>query len=387
MKRSALTILAIVSVATLAACAPAPTPEPAETPSGEAKSQESSVARVPGYDVGQFPPVPLFTLPDLSVLDDARAEFITDFSSEIPDVPGFSVEPARCGPGGDVVMKDSLLLYGDGSGSYTGPDGSAVNYGDGSGAFENGDTRALINGDGSGIFDDGVTSILNNGDGSGSFVRDDLRVTVDGKGSGAHDDGEVRILNNGDGSGSYNDDEMSIVNNGDGTGMYSDDDISIINNGDGSGVVDGDTVEVAPLPPVAQLGVFPPIGVLAPIDPVCGTLITLPDSVLFDFDSSTLRPEGLEVVEALASALEGSPTMSARITGHTDAIGSDSYNQDLSDRRAASVVEALTSLGLGNPLESEGAGESRPVAPNELNGQDNPAGRQLNRRVEVFLQG
>ena len=76
----------------------------------------------------------------------------------------------------------------------------------------------------------------------------------------------------------------------------------------------------------------------------------------------------------------------AEVSGHTDAIGSDSYNQTLSENRANSVVDALVKRGVTTSLSATGYGESRPVAPNELNGKDNPAGRQLNRRVEIFVR-
>lgn len=74
------------------------------------------------------------------------------------------------------------------------------------------------------------------------------------------------------------------------------------------------------------------------------------------------------------------------IRGHTDAKGSDDYNQGLSERRARSVVDALRQRGVGQQASARGYGESQPVAPNELRGQDNPAGRQLNRRVEIFVR-
>jgi OOP family OmpA-OmpF porin len=60
-------------------------------------------------------------------------------------------------------------------------------------------------------------------------------------------------------------------------------------------------------------------------------------------------------------------------------------NIDLSRQRAAAVVTALSADGLGTPLIARGFGESQPVAPNAVNGKDNPAGRQLNRRVELLI--
>jgi photosystem I P700 chlorophyll a apoprotein A2 len=76
------------------------------------------------------------------------------------------------------------------------------------------------------------------------------------------------------------------------------------------------------------------------------------------------------------------------VVGHTDSIGSESSNQALSVDRAASVVESLAQeLGIDvGRLSAEGRGASEPVAPNtNPDGSDNPDGRQLNRRVEIFV--
>ena len=75
-----------------------------------------------------------------------------------------------------------------------------------------------------------------------------------------------------------------------------------------------------------------------------------------------------------------------QIQGHTDSVSDDASNQTLSEQRAKAVTEALTSNGVTASIESVGYGETRPVAPNENpDGSDNPGGRRLNRRVEVFV--
>jgi OOP family OmpA-OmpF porin len=88
----------------------------------------------------------------------------------------------------------------------------------------------------------------------------------------------------------------------------------------------------------------------------------------------------------LAAALEKVPSRAMEIRGHTDAKGSDAYNQDLSERRAQAVVAALRQRGVAHDASARGYGESQPVAPNEVDGKDNPGGRQLNRRVEIFVR-
>ena len=75
-----------------------------------------------------------------------------------------------------------------------------------------------------------------------------------------------------------------------------------------------------------------------------------------------------------------------QIQGRTDSVSDDASNQTLSEQRAKAVTDALTSDGVTAAIESVGYGETRPVAPNESSdGSDNPAGRRLNRRVEVFV--
>lgn len=109
--------------------------------------------------------------------------------------------------------------------------------------------------------------------------------------------------------------------------------------------------------------------------------IRLPGSILFDFDSAELRADAERTLEELAQVLVAYAPRPARVEGHTDSIASDTYNQGLSERRAASVVQWLAAHGVASGrLHSSGAGESRPVADNAT-----PAGRQKNRRVEVII--
>jgi OOP family OmpA-OmpF porin len=75
------------------------------------------------------------------------------------------------------------------------------------------------------------------------------------------------------------------------------------------------------------------------------------------------------------------------IEGHTDSIGSEGYNQRLSERRAAAVQQYLEAQGIApERLETVGKGESEPVAPNTQDGRDNPEGRAMNRRAELKVR-
>jgi outer membrane protein OmpA-like peptidoglycan-associated protein len=103
--------------------------------------------------------------------------------------------------------------------------------------------------------------------------------------------------------------------------------------------------------------------------------------VLFDFNKYTLRPGAREKLAKIGGISLAHPGLKFEIEGHTDSVGSDSYNQTLSERRADSVRDYLAQQGL-SVLTAKGFGESRPVASN-----DNAAGRQQNRRVELVVSG
>jgi outer membrane protein OmpA-like peptidoglycan-associated protein len=119
------------------------------------------------------------------------------------------------------------------------------------------------------------------------------------------------------------------------------------------------------------------------------TKLTVSNDVLFDFDKSELRPEAAEALGRVAQIIRQRQPREVRIVGHTDSIGTDAYNQALSERRAASVETWLAAhAGSGlPPMQAVGHGEQEPVAPNiRPDGTDNPEGRQQNRRVEVLLK-
>jgi outer membrane protein OmpA-like peptidoglycan-associated protein len=111
-----------------------------------------------------------------------------------------------------------------------------------------------------------------------------------------------------------------------------------------------------------------------------GMVITLGD-VLFDTNQSQLRTGGIRNVEKLAAFVKQYPQRTLMIEGFTDSVGPDGRNQQLSDERAGSVRTALLGMGVGSErMTSRGYGESYPVA-----GNDTPAGRQQNRRVEIVV--
>ncbi|UCZ53404.1 OmpA family protein [Bacillus shivajii] len=124
------------------------------------------------------------------------------------------------------------------------------------------------------------------------------------------------------------------------------------------------------------------------VDIDLGTLLTLPGSILFDFDDDNLRPEADEVIHEIVQVIEATDG-AVHIAGHTDNHGSLEYNEDLSKRRAEAVLEALVDAGVDETrLTAEGFGETKPIARNRhADGSDNQEGRQKNRRVEVSIEG
>ena len=105
---------------------------------------------------------------------------------------------------------------------------------------------------------------------------------------------------------------------------------------------------------------------------------------LFEFDQFVLTPSAQEaLLDVLALYDEYGGTL-VEISGHTDSKGSDNYNQDLSEKRAAAVSTWFTENGVDpDMITALGYGETRPVANNEIDGADNPQGRSLNRRVDI----
>jgi outer membrane protein OmpA-like peptidoglycan-associated protein len=119
----------------------------------------------------------------------------------------------------------------------------------------------------------------------------------------------------------------------------------------------------------------------------CLRRIAVVADALFDFDSAELRPDAEETLEAARSSIATPDEGTITIVGHTDAKGSDAYNDRLSEQRAVTVRDWLAAArAVPQGTGAEGRGEREPVAPNEnADGSDNPEGRQLNRRVEIEI--
>ena len=402
--RRTLTAAAVITAATLAlgACGsskpknadatPAPAPEAtteAPTPTPTASATASSVATVPGYRPGEIPPIPLFSLPAIDVFaSNADKAVIDSASSQLGSVEGVTVSPAKCD--GSSLISGSTVFGGDGSAVSSSAGSTIVNGGDGSGVITEGSTTITYAGDGSGTYTNMTTmlTITVDADGSGTYTTPSTTFTLDGKGQGTYTDtasGET-ITNNGDGSGTHTTRTVTVINNGDGTGSYTGPSLTIINNGDGTAQVNGQTIKDAPkVDKAAKLGKFPPVESLKPVES-CGTLITLEDGVLFDFGKSDIRADAAQTLGKLATVLTNAKVPAAHVYGHTDSVSDEAFNQQLSEARANAVSGELKKDGVTATMDATGYGESKPVAPNEnADGSDNPAGRALNRRVEIFI--
>jgi outer membrane protein OmpA-like peptidoglycan-associated protein len=113
-----------------------------------------------------------------------------------------------------------------------------------------------------------------------------------------------------------------------------------------------------------------------------GLIVNMSD-VLFDFGKYTLRPEAREKLARVSGIILAHPGLKIDVEGHTDSVGSDEFNQKLSEQRAGAVRDYLTTSGISTEnVTSRGFGEAQPVASN-----DTSQGRQQNRRVELVVSG
>jgi outer membrane protein OmpA-like peptidoglycan-associated protein len=122
--------------------------------------------------------------------------------------------------------------------------------------------------------------------------------------------------------------------------------------------------------------------ILATRDTARGLIANMSD-VLFKTGSYELAPGARERLAKVSGILLAYPTLHVQIEGHTDSVGSDEYNQDLSEKRAGAVRDYFVQQGIAaDSIESRGFGKTQPIATNET-----AEGRQQNRRVELVLSG
>lgn len=375
--RAALAGAALATILLLSGCAGG-----GATGAGTA-TQQAADNVVPGYALGEIPPIPSIEVPDMSVMLAFESGFATDLTASIGSYPGVSIKPAQCDASGAYAgtnVADSGIV------SSTTDAGEVWNFGDGSGNITRDGWTYYNFGDGSASLD-GPNDVhySNFGDGTGNYTDPTQEISVYTDGGGQITRGEETIYNGGDGAGYWEHGSVRVDNYGDGTGKYTDGTLTIENNGDGTATVNGESVPADPIEPLPQVPAIEPMAAIAPATP-CGLTVTLENEALFDFGSAEVRADSQSTLASLAQAMIDLGVPKAEVSGHADSVGDDAENQTLSEQRAQAVVASLQGSGVTSELSAVGYGETRPVADNEnADGSDNPTGRQENRRVEVFI--
>ena len=309
---------------------------------------------VPGYALGEIPPITAPEMPDLSVTENPDAKITLDMTKKISSVPGISVTPVKVENSNIVGGDYSMQIGQNGDGQFTDKDKSVQTDGKGAGQYldEKNKISFQIGADGTGVYKD---------------EKNDMTVTINEK-NATYTSGDITIENNGDGSGTYNDKAKNLLIENDGKGKA-----KITFNGKTT-EVDAKTLEKPEKFP--KLKMVPPV----PSIEANSLLITLDSGILFDVDKYDLRPEAEEVLKNLAIVLKEADIKAFEVDGHTDSDASDKHNQILSENRANAVKNFLTSQGITAEITIKGYGESRPIASN-----DTAEGKQKNRRVEIII--
>ena len=359
-----------------------------------ASAVSASAPNTPTAAVLPIPRIPEITIPDFIGVTQQQLQFEEVMPAQLKTVAGIKVYPARCDNQQLISSNGSLTQYNTDNATQISDKGVVSINQDGSGTSTNDRLTLEVQADGSGSLvakaasDDDTGITLNvNADGSGTYVGPEGTISVDGKGGGTWVGkwGNITIHPDGSGSWTGDNDVVEIQANGAGTWVGSQ---MQINHGDGTGTVGPEekATQMAPWPLAPKVGKLPLLNKLSMPGQVCGYVISLDDQVLFDFDQATIRPDASNILTELADALKQITASMIEIRGHTDSKGSDEYNQTLSENRAQAVLKALQQQAKLSHIEAHGYGESKPVAPNEVDGKDSPSNRQLNRRVEIFVK-
>ena len=328
---------------------------------------------VPGYALGEIPPITAPEMPDLSVKENPNAKITLDMTEKISAIPGINVTPVRI-ENGNILGGDYSLQNGENSeGEYTDENLTIKRNKDGSGEYTNKETGVTLQVDaqGSGQYldDKNKVSFQIAADGTGVYKdeNDDVTITI-AENSSTYTKGNITVKNNDDGSGTYNDKDKDLL---------------IENDGKGKAIITlkGKSTEVE-AKPLEKPEKFPKLKMVPPVPSIEANslLITLDSGILFDVDKYDLRPEAEEVLKNLAIVLKEADIKAFEVDGHTDSDASDKHNQILSENRANAVKNFLTSQGITAEITIKGYGESRPIASN-----DTAEGKQKNRRVEIII--
>jgi len=353
----------------------------------EVKNEEMIV---PGYALGEIPPISIPEIPNLSVSENPNAKITLDMAKKISSVPGITISPVKVEDSNIVGGSYSMQIGKNGDGQYSDKNKSVQTDGNGAGQYEDDKVTIQRDEDGAGQYINKVTGVTLqvDKDGAGQYIdeKNDLSIQVDSNGTGLYTDKKNNVtiyVNENDVR--YVSTDIEMVNNGDGSGTYTDKSKNLVIENDGKGkakiTFNGQTTEVD-AKPLEKPGKLPKLEMVPPVPSIEANslLITLDSGVLFDVNKYDVRPEAEEVLKNLAIVLKEMDVKNFEIDGHTDSDASDEHNQVLSENRANSVKNFLVSQGVTAEITTKGYGESKPVASN-----DTAEGKQKNRRVEIII--
>ena len=345
---------------------------------------------VPGYALGEIPPITAPEMPDLSVKENPNAKITLDMTKKISAVPGISVTPVKVENSNIVGGDYSMQIGQNGDGQFTDKNRSVQTDGKGAGQYTDENVTIQRNEDGSGQYTNKVTGVTLQVDaqGKGQYLDEKNKISfqIGADGTGVYkDENNDTTITIGKNNSTYTQGNITIENNGDGSGTYNDKDKDLLIKNDGKGkaiiTLKGKSTEVE-AKPLEKPEKFPKLKMVPPVPSIEANslLITLDSGILFDVDKYDLRPEAERALASLAVVLKEADVKAFQIDGHTDSDASDEHNQVLSENRANAVKNFLAAQGLTAEITINGYGESRPIATN-----DTPEGKQKNRRVEIII--
>ena len=360
-----------------------------------AKKEVSEVSNenemlVPGYALGEIPPITAPEMPDLSVTENPDAKITLDMTKKISSVPGINVTPVKVENSNIVGGDYSMQIGQNGDGKFTDKNKSVQTDGKGAGQYTDENVTIQRNEDGSGQYINKVTGVTLQVDaqGEGKYLDEKNKVSfqigADGTGVYKDEKNNVTVTIN-EKNATYTSGDITMENNGDGSGTYNDKAKNLLIENDGKGkakiTFNGKTTEVD-AKPLEKPEKFPKLKMVPPVPSIEANslLITLDSGILFDVDKYDVRPEAEEVLKNLAIVLKEADIKAFEIDGHTDSDAGDKHNQILSENRANAVKNFLTSQGITAEITIKGYGKTRPIASN-----DTPEGKQKNRRVEIVI--
>ena len=345
---------------------------------------------VPGYALGEIPPITAPEMPDLSVTENPDAKITLDMTKKISSVPGINVTPVKVENSNIVGGDYSMQIGQNGDGQFTDKNRSLQTDGKGAGQYTDENVTIQRNEDGSGQYTNKVTGVTLqvNAQGEGQYLDEKNKISfqIGADGTGVYkDENNDTTITIGKNNSTYTQGNITIENNGDGSGTYNDKDKDLLIKNDGKGkaiiTLKGKTTEVE-AKPLEKNEKFPRLKMVPPVPSVEANslLITLDSGILFDVDKYDVRPEAKRALASLATVLKEADVKAFEVDGHTDSDAGDKHNQILSENRANAVKNFLASQGITAEITIKGYGKTRPVASNET-----PEGKQKNRRVEIII--